>query len=212
MLHAIIEKLSNHPGLFLFCRGLLEADFTAIRQTIQENLPSGDGHRVLDVACGPGAFSPLFAPDGYAGIDINPRYISYARSHFKGNFSVQDARKMEFEDGSFDQALIYGLLHHLSDEDVTAVLQSLRRVLTPGSRVLVIEDIPTESTLNVIGHLLHWAENGHYIRPAEEYRKLLRPFFETSEERLFRSGVCDYYMASLSRRDDRGDSPGTTSS
>jgi hypothetical protein len=63
--------------------------------------------------------------------------------------------------------------------------------------VLVIEDIPTESRLNLVGHLLHWIENGHYIRPAEEYRRLLSPHFRIADERLFRSGVCDYYMARL---------------
>jgi hypothetical protein len=40
-------------------------------------------------------------------------------------------------------------------------------------------------------------ENGHYIRPAEGYRRLLSPHFRVSEERLFRSGVCDYYMVRL---------------
>jgi hypothetical protein len=41
-------------------------------------------------------------------------------------------------------------------------------------------------------------ENGHFIRLAEDYRKLLEPHFRIQEERLFRSGVCDYYMVRLS--------------
>ena len=65
----------------------------------------------------------------------------------------------------------------------------------PGGRALVIEDIPTTSKLNVVGHMIHWAENGHYIRPADDYRSLLRPFFRVEDEGQFRSGVCDYYMA-----------------
>jgi hypothetical protein len=80
---------------------------------------------------------------------------------------------------------------------VTAVAESLRGVLREGGVALVIEDVPTESHLNLVGHLLHWIENGHYIRPAEEYRNLLSPFFRIEEEKLFRSGVCDYYMARL---------------
>ena len=210
MLHTAIEILSNYPRLFLFCRSLLEANFTAIRNTIQENLPTDDHHRILDVACGPGAFSTLFNPDGYVGVDINSRYINHARQYFKGQFFIQDARMMKFEDGHFDKALVFGLLHHLSDEDVQSVLENLWRVLTPGGSVLVIEDIPTESNLNIIGHMLHWAENGHYIRPPAEYRRLLCPLFETNREEVFRSGVCDYYMAKLSRLDARGDTANTT--
>ena len=49
--------------------------------------------------------------------------------------------------------------------------------------------------MNLVGHLLHWAENGHYIRPADNYRDLLKRYFRFEDEQLFRSGVCDYYMA-----------------
>src|SRR3990170_4322838 len=99
MLHALIEKLSNYPRFFLFCRGLLEANFTVIRKTIRDHLASDPRIRVLDVACGPGAFSDLFPEQSYTGIDINPRYIDYAREHFRGEFFVQDARKLSFEEG-----------------------------------------------------------------------------------------------------------------
>jgi ubiquinone/menaquinone biosynthesis C-methylase UbiE len=197
MLHFIIEKLSDYPGLFLFARSLLESDFKVIRRTIREHLPNRPGQKVLDVACGPGAFSDLFDPDGYWGVDINEKYIHYATRHYRGAFQVMDARRLDFEESSFDQALVFGLLHHLNDEDVSAVVQGLARVLKPNGRAIVIEDIPTESKLNLVGHVLHWAENGHHIRPAEQYHRLLRSRFHIEEERIFRSGVCDYYMASL---------------
>ena len=209
MLHSLIEKLSNYPRFFLFCRGLLEANFTVIRKTIQSYLGSGESRRVLDVACGPGAFSDLFMAESYTGIDLNPNYIAYANKNYRGAFEVQDARALGFAEGSFDDVLVYGLLHHLGDDDVSAVARGLKRVLRPGGRALVIEDIPTESSLNLVGHLLHWAENGHYIRPADEYRRLLTPYFRVAEEKLFRSGVCDYYMASLVAD---GDAPETEAS
>ena len=197
MLHALIERLSNYPAFFLFCRGLFEANFTVIRRTIREHLASDPNVRVLDVACGPGAFSNLFSEQSYTGVDINPRYIDYARTHYRGEFFVHDARTLPFPEGRFDEALVYGLLHHLDDADVTAVAEGIRRVVRPGGTVLVIEDIPAESRLNLVGHLLHWVENGHHIRPAEDYRRLLAPHFRIEEERLFRSGVCDYYMVRL---------------
>ena len=198
MLHALIERLSDYPRFFLFCRGLLEANFTIIRRTITDYLGDGRPERkVLDIACGPGAFSDLFDASSYSGVDLNAKYIAFAKDNFRGSFSVQDARKLDFPEGSFDDVLVYGLLHHLSDEDVTAVLTGMRRVLRPGGRALVIEDIPTTSRLNLVGHLLHWAENGHYIRPAADYRNLLARFFRLEEEKEFRSGVCDYYMASV---------------
>jgi ubiquinone/menaquinone biosynthesis C-methylase UbiE len=197
MLHFIIEKVSNHPGLFLFCRGVFEANFRAIRRTIHEQLPARADRRVLDVACGPGAFSELFPADGYVGVDMNERYIRYAQRHYPGTFRVMDARKLDFEDDTFDDVLVYGLLHHLNDADARAVLAGISRVLKPGGRVLIIEDIPTESRLNLVGHLLHHIENGHFIRAAQEYRDLLKGYLHRQDEQFFRSGFCDYYMASL---------------
>jgi ubiquinone/menaquinone biosynthesis C-methylase UbiE len=197
VLHFIIEKLSDYPGLFLFARSILEGDFKVIRRTIREQLPKAPEQKVLDIACGPGAFSDLFDTDSYWGVDINEKYIRYATRHYRGDFRVMDARRLDFPDAHFDQALVFGLLHHLSDEDASAVIQGLARVLKPNGRALVIEDIPTESKLNLVGHLLHWAENGHYIRPAEQYRRILANRFRIGEEQVFRSGVCDYYMARL---------------
>lgn len=195
MLHALIEKLSDYPRFFLFARGVLEANFKVIRKTIRTYLSGEPDRRVLDIACGPGAFSDLFSDARYSGIDINPRYVAYAKKNYRGDFSVQDARSLDFPDHSFDDVLVFGLLHHLSDEDASAVLRTIRRVLKPEGRALLIEDIPTESRLNLAGRLLHWAENGHYIRPADDYRRLLTPHFKVEDEELFRSGVCDYYMA-----------------
>ncbi len=213
MLRFTIEKLSNHPGLFLFCRAILEGNFKAIRQIIRDRLPVEPGRRILDVACGPGAFSVLFPPESYCGVDINQRYISYASRHYRGSFSVMDARKLEFDDASFDDALIFGLLHHLNDEDAKTVLQGLSRILKPDGRALVIEDIPTESKLNLIGHLIHKVENGHFIRSADGYRHLLPAELHLQREHVFRSGICDYYMASLildgSAPVQRPDSPRT---
>lgn len=201
VLRYVIEKLSDQPGIFLFCRGILEGNFKAIRQVIQERLPVSDGRRVLDVACGPGAFSDLFRPDSYCGVDLNENYIRYARRHYRGSFACMDARRLDFPESSFDDALIFGLLHHLDDDDVREVLSSLQRVLKPGASVLVIEDIPAESRLNLIGHLLHRVENGRFIRSAEGYRQLLGRYFRIAEEQLLRSGICDYYTAKLIRPD-----------
>lgn len=210
MLHALIEKLSDYPRFFLFCRGLFEANFTVIRKAIRDHLGSSPDRKVLDIACGPGAFSDLFPENAYTGVDLNPKYIRFAQENYPGQFSVQDARSLDFPEESFDDALVYGLLHHLDDDDVNAVLQGVKRILKPGGRALFIEDIPTESRLNLMGHLLHWAENGHYIRPAEDYRALLEPYFRFEDERFFRSGVCDYYMARVVADGDHEETPGKT--
>jgi ubiquinone/menaquinone biosynthesis C-methylase UbiE len=197
LLSSIIEKVSDNPVLFMFFRSILENDFKAIRAVIRRELKLGTGLRSLDLGCGPGAFSDLFEGDDYVGADLNARYIEYARKHRRGTFVVSDARKLELPDDRFDQILIFGLLHHLSDDAVRDVLGEARRTLAPGGRILAIEDIPATSRLNVIGHLLHDIENGEHIRPTPDYRRLYSEFGRIEKDEELRSGICDYYAAVL---------------
>jgi ubiquinone/menaquinone biosynthesis C-methylase UbiE len=193
----LVERVSDHPVLFIFCRSLLENDFKAIRALIRRELRVGEGLRTLDLGCGPGAFAELFDGDDYVGADLNSRYIEHARRACKGTFVVSDARKLELPDGRFDQILIFGLLHHLSDDDVRAVLCEARRLLVPGGRMLIIEDIPAISRLNLIGHLIHSVENGEHIRPVPEYQRLYNEAARIERDEVLQSGICDYYAAVL---------------
>lgn len=196
----IVEKVSDHPVLFIFIRGILENDFKAIRAVIRRELRPGRGLRSLDLGCGPGAFADVFLGDDYFGVDLNARYIDHARRTRKGTFLVSDARKIDLPDGRFDQILIFGLLHHLPDDYVRAVLAESTRLLAPGGRILAIEDIPAISRLNLVGHLIHNVENGEHIRPAEEYRRLYREGGRRIErDEVLQSGICDYYAAVLTR-------------
>ena len=193
----IVQRISDHPVLFIVLRGILENDFKAIRAVIRSRLRVRQGLRTLDLGCGPGAFADLFAGDDYVGVDLNARYIDHARKTRQGAFIVADARKVDLPDARFDQILIFGLLHHLSDEDVRAVLKECRRLLVAGGRILVIEDIPAVSRMNLIGHLIHRVENGEYIRPVEEYQRLYSEAATIESGEVLKSGICDYYAAVL---------------
>jgi SAM-dependent methyltransferase len=194
---ATVQKISDHPVLFIVLRSILENDFKAIRAVIKARLRVRQGLRTLDLGCGPGAFADLFEGDDYVGVDLNARYIDHARKTRHGAFVVGDARKVELPDARFDQILIFGLLHHLPDEDVRAVLAECRRLLVPGGRILAVEDIPAISRLNLIGHLIHRVENGEHIRPVAEYRRLYSEAAKVESEEVLQSGICDYYAATL---------------
>ena len=197
LLAKVVERVSDHPRLFIFFRSLLENDFRAIRALCRRELHLGQRPRTLEIACGPGAFADLFDGDDYVGIDLNRRYIEYAQKTRRGRFIVGDARKIDLPGGSFDQVLIFGLLHHLRDEDAREVLLECKRLMVPGGRALVIEDIPAVSKLNLIGHLIHNVENGEYIRPAAAYRKLYSATMRIEREEVLKSGICDYYAVVL---------------
>jgi ubiquinone/menaquinone biosynthesis C-methylase UbiE len=197
LLNALVERISDHPVLFIFCRRILESDFSAIRALIRRDLRLANGTRTLDLGCGPGAFAELFDGGDYVGADLNARYIAHARRACKGAFIVSDARAVDLPNRRFDQILIFGLLHHLDDADARAVLRETQRLLVPGGRALVIEDIPAVSKLNLVGHLIHAVENGEHIRPADQYRQLYSEVGSIVREEILRSGICDYYAALL---------------
>jgi SAM-dependent methyltransferase len=194
---SLVERISDNPVLFIFFRRILENDFKAIRALVRRELRLQQGLRSLDLGCGPGAFADLFAGDPYVGADLNARYIAHAEKNRPGRFLCGDARKLDLPPGSFDQVLIFGLLHHLSDEDTRAVLAEVKRLLVPGGRALVIEDIPAISKLNLIGHLIHHVENGEHIRPQHDYRRLYDEMSTIEREEVLQSGICDYYAAVL---------------
>lgn len=197
LLEKVVEKVSDNPVLFIFFRSILENDFKAIRAQIRKELKLGPGVRTLDLGCGPGAFSDIFEGGDYVGADLNGRYIAWAQKHRKGSFVACDARSVPLPDARFDQVLIFGLLHHLPDDVTRAVLRETSRLLAPGGRALVIEDIPAVSRLNLIGHLIHNIENGEHIRPRGDYRRLFEEFGRIENEEILKSGICDYYKAVL---------------
>lgn len=193
----VVERISERPVVSIVARSLLESGFKAIRNLIRRELRLGQGLRTLDLGCGPGILSDLFVKDDYVGADLNLRYIDYARRKRRGVFFVSDARRLGLPSGHFDQALIFGLLHHLSDSDALATLSEARRVVVPGGRILAIEDIPTVSKFNLFGRLVHRLDIGKHIRSVKEYRRLYSGVARIEREEIFRSGVCDYYAAVL---------------
>lgn len=107
------------------------------------------GHKVLDLAGGTGDFSLRFSPivgaEGQVVLaDINEAMLAVGRDRIidKGaNFIVDvaqvNAECLPFADNTFDCITIAYGLRNVTDKD--AALASMRRVLKPGGRVLVLE-------------------------------------------------------------------------
>ena len=105
-----------------------------------ERLGELNGKRILDLGCGYGETSVYLALQGARvdAVDISPEMIrcseTLARKHNVAQhvtFSVQNAEKLDFEDGRFD--LVYGqdVLHHTQLEKI---IPELHRVLRAGGK------------------------------------------------------------------------------
>jgi ubiquinone/menaquinone biosynthesis C-methylase UbiE len=196
-----LRKLAEDPRSFTWLRKVAEADFVAVRRVITGALRADAETTTLDLGCGTGELSSIFSDTAYLGLDISRGYIAYARRRFPGKrFAVCDGSRLPLADESFDQTLIFGVLHHMEDPLARAVLAETARVLRPGGRLLLIEDSAEVPAWNVPGRLIHALDEGENIRSEGGYAALWgRDMLREQGRRRFRSGLCDYYAFEMIR-------------
>jgi ubiquinone/menaquinone biosynthesis C-methylase UbiE len=99
------------------------------------------GKQVLEIGCGAGPASCLFAESGahVTGIDLTEAGVEMARRHTAGldvKVERMDAEQMSFADASFDHVFSWGVLHHTSDSE--RAFAEVARVLRPGGTALIM--------------------------------------------------------------------------
>jgi len=114
------------------------------------------GHKVLDVACGPGNFTRAFArtvgPEGLSiGIDASETMLQRGAADTAGaaleNVALirGDATALPFLDGSFDGVCCFAALHLFADP--FDALTEMTRVLAPSGRIAVMTSVRRQLTV-----------------------------------------------------------------
>ncbi len=97
--------------------------------------------RVVDIGCGTCRYTvriqrALGRP--VVGLDLSSGMLEKAREKLREGHDVRlvrgDAQRLPFRDGAFDAATLILVVHHI--EDLPTMARELRRVLSPGGRVL----------------------------------------------------------------------------
>lgn len=105
------------------------------------------GKRVLDLACGNGWVSLYFARSGAEThcCDISPKSIELARRYAEANGlsgnmhpEVMSAEELHYDDEFFDMIFVNAALHHC---DIPIATEEILRVLRPGGKAAIIEDL-----------------------------------------------------------------------
>jgi len=197
----LLDRVSAAPRLWNALRWAVEAGFTGERMAIARELRpwAGDGRRFLDLGCGTGEFAGEFPPGRYVGIDPSTTYLRFAARHRPGSFLASAGEALPFADGSFDAALVVGVLHHLPDPVAAGAMAELARVLRSGGVTLVMEDIPPPGGGNPAGQLMHAIDRGAHIRSEAEYRAIFGSQLAVERHTTMRSGICDYAVYLLRR-------------
>ena len=116
---------------------------------VHDRLPYRRRKKLLEVGCGVGAQTEILLrhwPDLHVtGVEINEEQLTEARRFLstvpwaqdRHTLTKADATQLEYEPESFDAAFLCWVLEHVSDP--ARVLSEVRRVLVPGSPVVISE-------------------------------------------------------------------------
>lgn len=110
-------------------------------------LASGGGW-VADVGCGPGQVTAHLRRelglDAY-GIDLSPEMVALARrEHPDVRFEVGDLRALDLADGALAGLVSWFSFIHVPPADLDVVFAEFRRVLTPGSPLVLAFQVGDE--------------------------------------------------------------------
>ncbi|MBI1745363.1 MAG: class I SAM-dependent methyltransferase [Acidobacteria bacterium] len=187
-------------------RRLVENNFSAQKRLIREHLLTAPGlcagdAKILDMGCGTGELSHLIPAKSYIGMDFFWQHLRHAARRYPDRgFTQVDGRAMAFPSARFDAILVVGVLHHMDESTVDATMTEIQRVIKPGGRVLVLEDIPTRAWWNLPGRLIHAADLGAHIRPPAVYSTWIERYFKIDLQFPVLSGFCDYQVFVLTRK------------
>ncbi|WP_135365806.1 class I SAM-dependent methyltransferase [Halosimplex halophilum] len=189
---------------------------------VRELLPSLDGRRVLDAACGDGFYTERLVAAGAdaVGVDASPEMVARARERFGDPDTEIPVHEADLtaglpflDDGSFDLVLCQLALEHV--EDWPSVFGAFARVLRPGGRVVVSTSHPVrdyvDAEYGAREHVLadgatygqveradrDWGDEEPFVVPF--YRRPLQAVFEPATdagllvERVREPGVTDAF-------------------
>ena len=175
----MIKKLLDFPMVYLTLQWAIGAK-KARKICIERFAKPKPGERVLDVGCGPGFVIEYMPKVDYVGTDIDHRYIDYAKKKYgsRGEFHCMElTTENAHQFGQFDLVLLNGVLHHIDDAGVLALLTLLRQSLSPGGRIMTLDGCYYESMSRWSRYFLDH-DRGAFVRTESAYLALARQLFK----------------------------------
>lgn len=127
---------------------ILFGNFIRLRDTALSRLGGSLTGRTLQIACVYGDFSVRVAdrisPGGSLDVvDVVPGQLQNLRRKLPANTLVRtiqrDSTSLQFDDASYDQVILFFLLHEQPDSVRRQTLSEAVRVLKPGGKLLIVD-------------------------------------------------------------------------
>lgn len=123
-------------------QGLGRLELLRVQEILRRHLPPPPSD-IVDIGGATGVHASWLADLGYRVriVDIAPRHVEKANTDLSGkgvSAEVADARSLPYPDATFDAALLFGPLYHLTDEkDRIRALREASRVVRPDGPVAI---------------------------------------------------------------------------
>jgi SAM-dependent methyltransferase len=147
---------------------------------LADDVRRGQHDFVLDLGSGRSPLLEEMTPKRYAGLDLHPADLVYARKRFdRPGYEFVEANVLEASLERWrgaDVVTASALFHHLTDEQVRALVDRVQEMVQPGR--MVFTDSVTRGPL---AKPLNRLDEGDPSREADQLYDLFRPRFEVTQ-------------------------------
>jgi ubiquinone/menaquinone biosynthesis C-methylase UbiE len=182
-----ISRILESPAVFATWIDLLGAK-KCNSYLISNYLDPQPGNVILDVGCGVGNMVDAVPTCArYVGIDFSGRYVEYARKHRgrRAEFLVGDVSSInQLGLSNVDAIILFGVLHHINDEQAKKLFQDFNRILRVGGKVLTLDPCFHPQNSRFV-NLLIQNDRGQYVRDKNGYLALVGSFSGTVEPKIY---------------------------
>ena len=168
----IVNIILSIPGVWDFFQDFIGAN--KFKSKIYPSVFKKPGGTLMDFGCSYGNDTPAFLDFDYYGIDVDPQAISAAKAKFAAypnvKFFCTDIIKDGFKENFFDNILFAGTGHHLTDDEVSKILDILMANLKQGGTLHFFDIIRQPDKDNIFTKLYIVSDQGKHVRLEQTYK------------------------------------------
>ena len=173
-----IRAVLSSPNVYDYFQNLMGAK-RARKKLVSEHIRPFTGCRILDIGCGTARILDYLPDVQYYGFDLSQQYIDNATQRYgtRGHFNCALVEQTLLDDMEpFDIVMATGLLHHLGDEQVSALMKLAWSALREEGRLITIDPCYAKDQ-NTVSKILVSRDRGQNVRDLAGYTALAKSAF-----------------------------------